>query len=79
MRAEPIGFQNQLLNHSDTVPRWFEQKGCSMRGSNPRLLAHKTNTLPAELMEQISDYKKDDSDEIRTRAGEAQQISNLPP
>ena len=24
---------------------------CSMRGSNPRLLAHKTNTLPAELME----------------------------
>lgn len=24
---------------------------CSMRGSNPRLLAHKTNTLPTELME----------------------------
>ena len=23
-----------------------------MRGSNPRLLAHKTNTLPTELMEQ---------------------------
>ena len=22
-----------------------------MRGSNPRLLAHKTNTLPTELME----------------------------
>ncbi len=26
-------------------------KKCSMRGSNPRLLAHKTNTLPTELME----------------------------
>ena len=26
-------------------------KMCSMRGSNPRLLAHKTNTLPTELME----------------------------
>jgi hypothetical protein len=25
---------------------------CSMRGSNPRPLAHKTNTLPTELMEQ---------------------------
>jgi hypothetical protein len=24
---------------------------CSMRGSNPRLLAHKTNTLPTELIE----------------------------
>ena len=24
---------------------------CSMRGSNPRLLAPKTNTLPTELME----------------------------
>ena len=28
------------------------KKPCSMRGSNPRLLAHKTNTLPTELMEQ---------------------------
>ena len=28
------------------------KKTCSMRGSNPRLLAHKTNTLPTELMEQ---------------------------
>jgi hypothetical protein len=26
-------------------------KKCSMRGSNPRPLAHKTNTLPTELME----------------------------
>ncbi|KAG9292257.1 hypothetical protein G9A89_000524 [Geosiphon pyriformis] len=25
-----------------------------MRGSNPRLLAHKTNTLPAELMELLN-------------------------
>jgi hypothetical protein len=25
----------------------------SMRGSNPRLLAHKTNTLPTELMEPV--------------------------
>ena len=24
-----------------------------MRGSNPRLLAHKTNTLPTELMEPL--------------------------
>jgi hypothetical protein len=28
-----------------------ESKVCSMRGSNPRPLAHKTNTLPTELME----------------------------
>ena len=27
------------------------EQGCSMRGSNPRPLAHKTNTLPTELME----------------------------
>jgi hypothetical protein len=26
---------------------------CSMRGSNPRPLAHKTNTLPTELMEHV--------------------------
>lgn len=26
---------------------------CSMRGSNPRPLAHKTNTLPTELMEPV--------------------------
>ena len=33
-------------------PRNFVlRKKCSMRGSNPRLLAHKTNTLPTELME----------------------------
>ena len=29
-------------------------KRCSMRGSNPRPLAHKTNTLPTELMEPTS-------------------------
>ena len=28
-----------------------------MRGSNPRLLAHKTNTLPAELMELLNQKK----------------------
>lgn len=27
---------------------------CSMRGSNPRPLAHKTNTLPTELMEPVA-------------------------
>ena len=27
---------------------------CSMRGSNPRPLAHKTNTLPTELMELVA-------------------------
>ena len=29
------------------------QHHCSMRGSNPRPLAHKTNTLPTELMEHV--------------------------
>ena len=29
------------------------QRRCSMRGSNPRPLAHKTNTLPTELMEHV--------------------------
>ena len=29
-----------------------------MRGSNPRLLAHKTNTLPTELMELRQKKKK---------------------
>lgn len=29
------------------------ERRCSMRGSNPRPLAHKTNTLPTELMEHV--------------------------
>jgi hypothetical protein len=44
-----------------SAPRHNQQKtnavpgeqGCSMRGSNPRPLAHKTNTLPTELMEHV--------------------------
>ncbi len=31
-----------------------KKRFCSMRGSNPRPLAHKTNTLPTELMEPTS-------------------------
>ena len=31
-RAEPIGFQNQLLNHSDTVsPAWVQQAAVQQR------------------------------------------------
>lgn len=36
-----------LQNTSRGCKNWT----CSMRGSNPRPLAHKTNTLPTELME----------------------------
>ena len=38
------------INKKNTVA---VQCCCSMRGSNPRPLAHKTNTLPTELMEHV--------------------------
>ena len=41
-----------------TRPQMLYKKKCSMRGSNPRLLAHKTNTLPTELMELLEWKKK---------------------
>jgi hypothetical protein len=40
-----------------TPPQMQTKNGCSMRGSNPRLLAHKTNTLPTELMELVPKIK----------------------
>lgn len=35
----------------------WKQNVCSMWGSNPRPLAHKTNTLPTELMEHVQHMK----------------------
>ena len=44
-----------ILLVEDLVSKAYGRKkdGCSMRGSNPRPLAHKTNTLPTELMEPV--------------------------
>ena len=44
-----------ILLVEDLVSKAHGRKkdGCSMRGSNPRPLAHKTNTLPTELMEHV--------------------------
>ena len=39
------GLAGRRVNHSATVSK------CSMRVSIPRLLVHKTNTLPTELIE----------------------------
>ena len=38
-----------------------------MRGSNPRLLAHKTNTLPTELMELLHWSSKPNKKKGRAR------------
>ena len=38
-----------------------------MRGSNPRLLAHKTNTLPTELMELLISPQKSNQKKGRAR------------
>ena len=38
-----------------------------MRGSNPRLLAHKTNTLPTELMELLDHLKSNKKKKGRAR------------